>query len=67
MEYTDKQLAVAANQVATLFGFDNGLYGEWLLVGNEGPRPCRLSNWSTDDLVSFVGGEYAKTYRKAKD
>nr|BFF26819.1 hypothetical protein GCM10025732_47840 [Glycomyces mayteni] len=51
------------NQICTIFNYHpHPQYGQWPLDGDDGPYPCRLSNWPIEDLVSYVGGEYAASY-----
>lgn len=51
----------AYNQVVAIFGYQNhSQYGEWLLDGDNGPRPCRFENWTDDDILEYVGGPQAK-------
>ena len=54
---------VGYNQVGTIYGYQSHpQYGEWLIEGNDGPRPCRFENWIEEDLIGFAGGEFVKAY-----
>ena len=47
------------NQVCAIYGYQqHPQYGEWLIDGNSGPRPCRFENWDHNDLIEYVGGEF---------
>jgi hypothetical protein len=49
----------AYNQIVTIYGYQpHPQYGEWLLDGDNGPRPCRLENWPAEDLSAYVGGKH---------
>lgn len=62
MSKRKKGSLVHYNQAAAIYGYQNSLYGEWLLVGDSGDRPCRPENWPIEDRVAFLGGEHAKKY-----
>lgn len=45
----------------TFSGLASGMYREWVgLEDEEQTRPARLENWHPEDLIAYVGGQYAK-------
>jgi hypothetical protein len=52
----------AFSTLTAVYGFQNDLYAEWLLMGDKGTRPCRFKNWDKEDLAAYCGGEYTKGY-----
>ena len=51
--------------LAAVYGYHpHPQYGEWVMEGDSGERPCRPQNWHPEDLAAFLGGEYAvREYR----